>query len=84
MWDLWDCFEREIPEANSFVYLLIEKATMENILISIVHKENASDDEKRMIARKRLIAISNRVKKTDVDEGEIQHEIDQVRRKSNR
>jgi NADPH:quinone reductase-like Zn-dependent oxidoreductase len=95
---LWACFKSEIPEANSFVYLLIEKATTENILISSANKKDAdfliqlakklgfkplvvSDDEKRMIARKQLIKIADRIEKSEVNEDEIQYEIDKVRRK---
>jgi hypothetical protein len=39
------------------------------------------DDDKRLIARKKLIQISNRIKKSDVSEKDIQYEIDKVRRK---
>lgn len=40
-----------------------------------------SDEEKRMMARKKLIKISDRIEKSEVNEDDIQYEIAKVRRK---
>lgn len=59
-------------EAN-FLIQLAKKLGFKPIIIS--------DDEKRMIARKKLIKFSDSIQKSEVNEDEIQYEIDKVRRK---
>jgi hypothetical protein len=63
----------ESKEEATFLILLAKKLGFKPLVIS--------DDERRMIARKKLVKISDRVEKFEVNEDEIQYEIDKVRRK---
>jgi NADPH:quinone reductase-like Zn-dependent oxidoreductase len=60
-------------EEATFLIQLARKLGFKPVVIS--------DDEKRMMARKKLIKIADRIEKSEVNEDEIQYEIDKVRRK---
>lgn len=58
-----------------FLLNLVRKLGFDALIIS--------DDKKRLLARKKLIQLSDAIEKSDVSDAEIQEEISRIRAKRN-
>lgn len=66
------------------ILISTNKSSDADFLINLIRKLGfnallVSDDKKRLLARKKLIQLSETVKKSDVSGEEIQKEIDRIR-----
>lgn len=66
------------------ILISTNKSSDTDFLINLIRKLGfnallVSDDKKRLLARKKLIQLSETVKKSDVSEEEIRKEIDRIR-----